>query len=80
MEIAKHENIEDNEQTVHFTKEEIPSKETPKGSSNTPKTGDPVKILPWIIVMVLAAGGTAFMAIKKRKNKDDDVAGISKEK
>ena len=80
MEIAKHENIEDNEQTVHFTKEEIPSKETPKGSSNTPKTGDLVKILPWIIVMVLAAGGTAFMAIKKRKNKDDDVAGISKEK
>lgn len=50
----------------------------PKSSLNTPKTGDPVKILPWIIVLVLAAGGTAFMAIKRRKNKDD--AGISREK
>ena len=25
----------------------------------------------WIIVRVLAAGGTAFMAIKRRKNRDD---------
>ncbi len=80
MEIAKHEDIEDKGQTVHFTEEEVPPKETPKKPSDSPKTGDPVKILPWIIVMVLAAGGTVFMAIKRRKNKDDDAAGILRKK
>lgn len=73
MEIAKHENIEDKGQTVHFTEEEIPPKETPKNPSSTPKTGDTMKLLPWVAALVLAAGGTLIMAIKRKKNGSEDV-------
>lgn len=72
MEIAKHENIEDKGQTVHFTEEETPPKETPKNPSSTPKTGDTMKLLPWVAALVLAAGGTLIMAIKRKKNGSED--------
>lgn len=64
MEIAKHEDVGDKGQTIHFTEE------IPKTPLDTPKTGDTMKLLPWAIALVLAAGGTIVMAIKKKKSKD----------
>lgn len=79
VEIAAHENIEDEGQTVKLVKKtEPPKPETPK---NTPKTGDTNKTLTWIglaIAAIMVIRFLIFRMIKKYKEKRELPVGENK--
>lgn len=63
IEVANHEDIKDKGQTVKV-KEDVPF------IPNSPKTGDDVNIIPWIILLV--AAGTVITAMRIRSRIKDD--------
>jgi len=71
IEVAAHEDITDEGQTVKLVEE--PKPETPKETIETPKTGDESNVGAWIATAVICLGAlAAYGAHMLRKKKKDD--------
>lgn len=64
IEVANHEDIEDEGQTVQVDKK--PEKEVPP-TTDIPKTGDNSNVWIWIVLLVLAGSGITAARVVQRK-------------
>ena len=71
-EIASHEDIKDEGQTVTFEEKEVPP-------ADTPKTGDNSNLKIWITLLALAAAASTIAAVQIKRKEDSELNSVEKE-